>query len=255
VRGSLPAASEEGQAEAIGPARARWYDARVDRTSTSDSDSSSAAVEPARRSLFENPFVWAALAGLVLIPLMRPLLRFEPPPPPVIATVPPFELVDQDGAPFGDERFGDAVHVVGFVFTRCTTVCPFVTASLSRLAERYDQAKEDGVGLLLVSVDPQHDTPPVLREFARQRGLDPERWRLLTGEPEAVRRLVVEGFLVAMGEPEGAGGPIEIAHTGRLVLVDRDGGIRGYYDTSEEGLDEVFHRSRTVARSSGRARR
>ena len=168
---------------------------------------------------------------------------------------PLFELVDQDGAPFGDERFGDAVHVVGFVFTRCTTVCPFVTASLSRLAERYDQAKEDGVGLLLVSVDPQHDTPPVLREFARQRGLDPERWRLLTGEPEAVRRLVVEGFLVAMGEPEGAGGLIEIAHTGRLVLIDRDGGIRGYYDTSEEGLDEVFHRSRTVARSSGRARR
>lgn len=204
-----------------------------------------------RRSLFENPFVWAALAGLVLIPLLRPLLRFEPPPPPVLASLPQFALVDQDGARFDNRRLDGEVHVVGFVFTRCTTVCPFVTASLARLARRYDEANDPNVKLLLISVDPEHDTPEVLREYARSRGLGPARWRLVTGEPEAVRRLVVEGFLVAMGEPATTGGLVEVAHTGRLALVDHQGGIRGYYDTSEEGLDEVFHRSRTVSRLRG----
>jgi protein SCO1/2 len=210
--------------------------------------SSPADAAPRRRSVLENPFVWAALAGLILIPLLRPFLRFEPPPPPVLAQLPQFALVDQDGAKFDDSRLGESVHVVGFVFTRCTTVCPFVTSALTRLARRYDEAGEDHVELLLISVDPAHDTPEVLREYARSRALDPARWRLLTGEPEAVRRLVVEGFLVAMGEPATTGGMLDIAHSGRLALVDRDGGIRGYYDTSEEGLDEVFHRSRTVSR-------
>jgi protein SCO1 len=215
--------------------------------SLSDSDPSGAGDERQRRPLLENPFVWAAFAGLVLIPLMRPLLRFEPPPPPVITSLPEFALVDQDGDAFGRDQLGGSVHVVGFVFTRCTTVCPFVTTSLSRLAQRFDDAGDPRVKLLLVSVDPEHDTPEVLREFARTRRLDPARWRLVTGDADAVRRLVVKGFLVAMGEPEGSGGLIEIAHTGRLVLVDADGGVRGYYDTSEEGLDEVYHRSRTVA--------
>jgi protein SCO1/2 len=206
-----------------------------------------------RRSLFESPFVWAALAGLVLIPLMRPLLRFEPPPPPVVATLPQFALVDQNGAPFDNARLEGAVHVVGFVFTRCTTVCPVVTASLRRLANRFEASNERGVKLLLVTVDPRHDTPEVLREWAQRQGLDFERWHLLTGDEAAVRRLVVEGFLVAMGEPLETAGLIEIAHTGRLALIDGAGGVRGYYDTSEEGLDEVFHRSRTVLRRGGRS--
>jgi protein SCO1/2 len=200
-----------------------------------------------RRSALENPFVWAALAGLVLIPLLRPLLRFEPPPPPVISTLSDFRLVDQDGAAFGPAQLGEAVHVVGFVFTRCTTVCPFVVASLQGLARRYDEAGEERVRLLLISVDPEHDRPEVLRELARSRGLAGARWRLVTGDPEAVRGLVVEEFLVAMGEPTTTGGMVEIAHTGRLAIVDRDGGVRGFYDTTAEGLDEVFHRSRTVA--------
>ena len=135
-----------------------WYDGSVAAT-TSEADSAAAssadgAQEGRRRSLFENPFVWAALAGLVLIPLMRPLLRFEPAPPPVIATLPEFRLADQNGQVFGNAQLGGAVHVVGFVFTRCTTVCPVVTASFRKLAHRLDASNVEGVGLLLVTVDP-----------------------------------------------------------------------------------------------------
>jgi cytochrome oxidase Cu insertion factor (SCO1/SenC/PrrC family) len=240
---------------------ARWYDDSVAATSTSEPDS--AAVAPSaddgppsrRRSLFESPFVWAALAGLVLIPLMRPMLRFEPEPPPVIATLPAFHLADQDGNAFGNAQLGGAVHVVGFVFTRCTTVCPLVTAGLHKLARRLDASNEKGVELLLVTVDPAHDTPEVLRDFARRHGLDRSRFTLVTGDEAAVRRLVVEGFLVGMGEiEEPAAGMIEIAHTGRLALLDGAGGLRGFYDISEEGLDEVYHRARTVLRRGGGAR-
>ena len=241
------------------PSKLRWYDGSVAATTTSEADSAVAssadgAHEGRRRSLFENPFLWAALAGLVLIPLMRPLLRFEPAPPPVIATLPEFRLADQNGQMFGNAQLGGAVHVVGFVFTRCTTVCPVVTAGLSKLARRLDASNSEGIELLLVTVDPEHDTPDVLRAFAERHALDPARFRLVTGDPTAVRSLVVDGFLVGMGKaPEGAG-PIDIAHTGRLALVDGAGGLRGFYDITEEGLDEVYHRARTVLRRSGGAR-
>jgi protein SCO1/2 len=117
---------------------------------------------------------------------------------------------------------------------------------MGRLQQRYDQAGVEGIRLVSISVDPEYDTPERLREYGEQRGVDPRRWKLLTGEADAIRRLVVEGFRTPLGEPEASGGLVDIAHSGKLVLVDGRGAIRGYYDIDSTGLDEVFHRSRHV---------
>ena len=203
------------------------------------------AREPRRRSL--NPWFLAALAGLVLIPAIRPLLRFEPDPPPVLRQLPEWRLVDQNGESFGSGDLEGEVWVASFLFTRCATVCPRLTASVRQLQRRYREEGVEGVRLVSFSVDPEHDTPERLRDYAGSRALDLERWSLLTGAEQDVRSLVVDGFAMPMGERlDLAGGLVDVAHAARLALVDRDGGIRGYYASDAVGLDEVFHRTRQI---------
>lgn len=197
----------------------------------------------ALRSVLRNPFLWAFLIGIVMLTLMRPLLRFEPPPPPVIAEVPPFTLVDSAGDPFGSRDLADHVYVASFFFTSCKSICPALMRAVGKLQDRYRREKVD-VRLISITVDPEHDTPELLREYGRKHGVDPSRWTLLTGPPDTVREIVEHGFLTPMGErTEVADGIYDIAHSAKLVLVDGQGGIRGYYNPDKQGLDEVFHRS------------
>ncbi|MXX61010.1 MAG: SCO family protein [Holophagales bacterium] len=201
--------------------------------------------KPRRRSL--NPWFLAALAGLVLIPAIRPLLRFEPDPPPVLRQLPDWRLVDQNGESFGSDELVGEVYVASFLFTRCATVCPRLTASLRQLERRYREEGVEEVRLVSFSVDPEHDTPERLRDYAGSRSIDLERWSLVTGVEPEVRSIVVDGFALPMGERlDLAGGLVDVAHAARLALVDRDGAVRGYYASDAVGLDEVFHRTRQI---------
>jgi protein SCO1/2 len=178
---------------------------------------------------------------------MRPLLRREPAPPPVLSALPPFVLVSAEGTPFGSEELEGRVWIAHFFFTRCVAICPRLVASVGRLRERLDAAGLDEIRIVGVTVDPDHDGPAELAAYAAVHGIDPASWTLLTGEPDEIRRVAVLGFKVPLGEAQASGGGIvDIAHTGKLVLVDGAGGIRGYYDSDELGLDEVFHRARHV---------
>ena len=200
-----------------------------------------------RRSVWRNPFVWAFFLGIVTLTLIRPLLKHVPPPPPVVAQVPVFELIDSQGRPFGSEELAGRVYVANFIFTRCGSICPVLTRAMARLAERYEENGVDEIHLVSFSVDPEYDTPEVLRKYGEVHEIDPERWTLLTGDPAEVRRTVVGGFKTAVGEVVPLGEHlVDIAHTGKFILVDRTGGVRGYYDSDEPGLDEIFHRSRHV---------
>jgi protein SCO1 len=199
-----------------------------------------------------NPFVWAFVVGCALVTLMRPMLRYEPAAPSVIGRLPAFSLVAANGQPFGSGDLRGHVYVASFFFTRCQSVCLPVMKSLAALQQRYRDAGLD-IRLVSISVDPAFDVPERLREAETRYGVDPLRWILLTGPPEAVRDLAEKGFEVAMGVPVTApGGVIDIAHSGKLVLVDASGDVRGYYGTEEPGLDEVFHRSQSVLREAAR---
>lgn len=202
-------------------------------------------IRPRRRLL--NPWFLAALAGVVLIPALRPLLRFEPDPPPVAGQLPEWRLVDQNNEAFGSGDLAGDVYVASFLFTRCPAVCPRLTGSLRELELRYRQEGVRGVRLVSFSVDPAYDTPERLRDYAQNHGLDDERWSFVTGDEQQVRSLVEGGFGQPMGEAlilwDGA---VDVAHTTRLILVDQGGRIRGDYGSDRIGLDEVFHRARQV---------
>jgi protein SCO1 len=198
------------------------------------------------RSLARNPFFWAFVVGCVVITAMRPLLRRIPSPPPVLRQVPPFTLVDVDGKPFGSDDLRGRVYVASFFFTRCPSICPTLMSDLAKLADRFRRERVD-VRLVSITVDPEYDDPQALRAAGERYGVDAVRWTLLTGSRQAIRDLAIRGFQVPLGDPQRIdGGLFDIAHTGKLLLVDASGGLRGYYDSGELGLDEVFWRSKRV---------
>lgn len=198
--------------------------------------------------LLRSPWFWAAVIGVVTVPLLRPLTRHIPDPPPITGRIQPFELVDQDGAPFGSVQLAGRVWVGLAFFASCQTVCPPLLEAAKEIHDKWAGAGMD-VTLVAVTVDPTNDTPARLRDVAQKYGATPGRWVFLTGDEGAVRRLVVEGFGSVM---EGGGSMMDIAHSTRFVLVDQRGNIRGTYGSDELGRDEVLHRAGHVLREQDR---
>jgi protein SCO1 len=202
------------------------------------------------REVVRNPFVWGFLIGIISLTAIRPLLRHVPEPPPVIGQVPDFTLVDQDGRPFGSADMKGQVYIVSFFFTSCRSICPAIMHGMTRLQEGFEQRGIKGIHLVSITVDPEHDRPETLRSYGKDLGVIPARWTLLTGDAAAIRRVVVDGFKTPLQPaPPVPPEPLDIAHTGKVVLVDGSGGIRGYYDTNDLGLDEVFNRAQHVLRA------
>jgi protein SCO1/2 len=213
------------------------------------------AAPPRQRELFDwRFFVAAFVIGAVSLTAIRPLLKRSPPPPPVLGEVPSFRLVDSDGHPFGSADLAGQAYVVNFFFTRCPSICPAQMQSMKELAELYRSRGIRGVTLLSISVDPEHDTPEVLRDYGAKLGASAPGWHLLTGGRAEIVALAEHGLKVGVGETPTAGADLtDIGHTGKFVLVDPAGRLRGYYERSDTwGMDELFERSRQVLGESPR---
>jgi protein SCO1/2 len=179
-----------------------------------------------RTAVFAGGLVLAATLALVAR-AMRPQ-----PPLPVLGQVPAFRLVDATGAPFTSESMRGHAGVVDFVFTRCPSSCPRLTARMGELQARL---KQDGSGARLVSfsVDPENDTPPVLAAYAAKAGADPSRWTFVTGPVNDVMSAAVLGFKVSAAKVATGANDYDVTHGDWFVLVDAKGAIRGYYPTEE----------------------
>lgn len=149
-----------------------------------------------------------------------------------------FELTDQDGRPFGSAQLDGKVWVAGFAFTSCRSICPMLTSQMANLQRRLAR-HGDRVHLVTITVDPETDTPEVLRAYAERHHADLARWSFLTGAPEQVRTTLERGFFVPVGDRREIEGGYDILHTGRLVLVDRAHRMRGLYETDAAGLERL----------------
>ena len=162
--------------------------------------------------------------------------------------VPSFSLTDQLNRKVSDQDLRGSVWVANFVFTRCPSVCPMLTAKFQALQTKL--GKLPGVRYVSISVDPEYDTPQVLAEYAQRFSADATRWQFLTGPLKDIEKTVVNGFKIHMGKAEpSANDPtlIEIMHGEHFVLVDREGVIRGYYRADNEGLRTLENDVRDLA--------
>lgn len=135
-----------------------------------------------------------------------------------------FSLLDQAGNLIGRGDLEGSVYVANFFYTRCTQICPTMRISMGRVAE----ALGDQVVLLSHSVTPDQDSVDVLAAYALTHGID-AGWHLLTGDPVAIRRLAAESYFVELDDFTGNTAR-DLLHTETLVLVDREGRIRGVYN-------------------------
>lgn len=153
-------------------------------------------------------------------------------------TVPAFALTDQYGQEFSHRNVGNRLRVADFFFTSCPTICPVMSSQLARLQPllRARGVTADEVLFLSHTVDPQRDTPEVLRAYADRLGADPQGWTFLTGPDSLIYDLARHGYLAtALPSDTAAGG---FFHSDTFTLVDRQGRIRGVYDgTSTEEVD------------------
>jgi protein SCO1/2 len=142
--------------------------------------------------------------------------------------VPAFELMNQNGQPFGSAQLAGKIWIADFVYTTCSGPCPMIS---SRMSELQKPLEKTDVHLVSFSVDPEKDTPKVLRVYAEKLQAEPGRWDFLTGPKSAIYKLSHDGFKLAVADASDAQGlPV---HSTRMVLVDRHGQIRGYYDATE----------------------
>lgn len=150
-------------------------------------------------------------------------------------TVPDFELINQNGQRFGLAQLKGKIWIADFIFTTCRGPCPIISARMSEL--QTPLAKSD-VRLVSVTVDPTTDTPNVLRNYAAALQADPARWDFLTGAQSDIYRLCRDGFKLAVS---GSGETAAPVHSTRMVLVDRHGEIRGYYDAIDpDGITKLI---------------
>lgn len=181
------------------------------------------------------------------------------PPPVVLGALPAFTLTDQDGKGFSAADLDGKLWVVDFFFSRCSGVCPLLAERMKdvlRFADAHPRFASR-IGLLSITVDPEGDTPARLADYGARNRIDAARWRLLTGPSKAVEDVVVRGFHVAMGQPEGdpEKGRLDILHGTHLVLVDGRGRIRGYFDGDPSGVEKLTRTLGTMLDGADRGAR
>ena len=165
-----------------------------------------------RRALFIAPLLLAACAR-------------TPEPLPVYQTIPAFQLTAQDGRAFssGAELAGH-IWVADFIFTTCTGPCPRMSRLMKQIAEATRELPN--VRYVSFTVDPRNDTPEALAAYAKRYAADTTRWTFLTGAREELHSLKREAF--KLGNVDGS-----LTHSTRLVLVDTQGRVRGFYGTQD----------------------
>ncbi len=143
-----------------------------------------------------------------------------------IGPVPKFELTDQNGKKITDKDYLGKVYVVEFFFSTCPTICPKMNKNMLTLQDEYYGNPKFGVAS--ITINPDHDTPKVLKEHADKLGVKHYNWHFLTGRRDYIFDLAKKFKLYAGVNPGAAGG---FEHSGMFALVDKEGNIRSRKDS------------------------
>lgn len=136
-----------------------------------------------------------------------------------------FHAVDQDGRAVTAQDFAGHPVVLDFIFTRCLGPCPMMTARLAALRR---MVADPAVRFVSFSVDPEHDTPEVLRAYAARWGAPDPRWRLLAADATTVRAVARGLGELVVQRPDGP-----ILHSEHFTLIDRAGRVQARLPSSQ----------------------
>jgi protein SCO1/2 len=187
--------------------------------------------------------LWSFLVLTMVAVVGRGMWAWQDPPLPVLFQTQPFSLTDQDGKPFGSEQLKGQAWVAAVIFTNCPGACPMMSQRLSKLQEA---VPAKNVKLVSFTVDPERDTPEVLRQYGVRFNADGKRWHFLTGPKETM--LATARGLNLTAIPAAETRPIQ--HDEHFLLVDGDGRVRGIYmSRDDEDMKRLTKDAAALARS------
>ena len=141
-------------------------------------------------------------------------------------SVPEFTFLNQDSLFISNEDFKGKVYVAEFFFTSCPSICPIMNKNMKKIETQFGSRTDFGIASF--TIDPKHDTPSVLKEYAEDYDVFSQNWHFLTGDKEAIYTLANQGFnIFASVNPRVEGG---FEHQGYFALIDKDGYIRSRID-------------------------
>ncbi|MFI5253679.1 MAG: SCO family protein [Bacteroidota bacterium] len=161
---------------------------------------------------------------------------------PVFGTVPAFSLINQDKQTITPDNFKGNVVIADFIFTECAGPCPLMSAEMSEFQNALQNNSK--VHLLSFSVDPETDTPEVLKAYGNKFHAKNDRWTFLTGDKSSIYNLTRFGFHLTIDADSNA-----IAHSTKYVLIDKKSRIRGYYDSGDKiSTDKLLADARELSK-------
>jgi protein SCO1 len=143
---------------------------------------------------------------------------------PKIAPAPEFALISQDRAPVKLADYRGKVVAVTFIFTLCADTCPVLTPMMSFVQDQLGADFGKKIAFVSITVDPERDTPEVLKEYAQAFGANLAGWSFLTGSPEAIRDVTRRYGVFAAKNANGG-----VDHTFLTSIIDRHGILRVQY--------------------------
>ena len=139
-----------------------------------------------------------------------------------IGSVPKFTLTNQDNETVSNETYAGKVYVLEFFFSTCPTICPKMNASLKEVQQQFNGMKDFGIAS--ITINPEKDTPEVLKKHMEELGITSENWHFLTGDKDYIYKIANNGFNMYAAENSKVNGGFE--HSGLFALIDKNGKIR-----------------------------
>jgi protein SCO1/2 len=155
---------------------------------------------------------------------------------PVIGTAPPFALTSQDSKPVALADFRGRAVALSFIYTGCPDICPMLMQKMVDVQDTLGTDFGTKVAFVSITLDPERDTPEVLKDYARFWGAKAEEWTFLTGSPEAVRDVTRRYGVFLLKKEDGA-----VDHSQLTSLVDADGELRVQYLGARFDPEEFRH--------------
>lgn len=149
-----------------------------------------------------------------------------------------FSLINQNGETITQKDYENKIYVADFFFTTCQTICPIMTDHMREIQDKLIEEKD--VLLLSHSVTPEIDSVAQLKKYALKKGVNDEKWNLVTGDKKQIYELARKSYLAV--KTDGDGGPFDMIHTENFMLIDKKKQIRGFYDgTNPEDIDRLIN--------------
>jgi protein SCO1/2 len=145
-------------------------------------------------------------------------------------TIPHFSFVNQDSVIINNDSLKNSIYIADFFFTSCPSICPIMSKNMLSVYKEYKGNNE--VRFISYTIDPKHDTVPVLKKYANKLGVEGTQWSFLLGDRDSVYNLAKDGYMNYAKENADIPGGVE--HSGYFILVDKEKRIRGAYDGTDK---------------------